>query len=51
MDIFDEVIIVVTGTEDGKNFVEEFLDKEELEMWVSYRKIIFSCFGDTVAQR
>ena len=51
MNIFDETIIVVTGTEDGKNFVEEFLDKEKLEMWINYRKSISSSFEYTVSER
>ena len=51
MDIFDKVIIVVTGTEDVKNFVEEFLDKEKLEMWVNYRNSISSSFEYTVSER
>ena len=49
--MFDKVIIVVTGTEDGKNFVEEFLDKEKLEMWINYRKSISSSFEYTISER
>ena len=51
MDIFDKTIIVVTGTEDNKNFVEEFLDKEKLEMWINYRKSISSSFEYTISER
>ena len=51
MDIFDKVIIVVTGTEDSKNFVEEFLDKEKLEMWINYRKSISLSFEYTISER
>lgn len=51
MDILDETIYVVTGIEDSNNFVEEFLDKEKLEMWVNYRKSISSSFEYTISER
>ena len=51
MNILDKTIIVVTGTEDGKNFVEEFLDKEKLEMWINYKKSISSSFKYTISER
>ena len=51
MDILDKTIYVVTGIEDSNNFVEEFLDKEKLEMWINYRKSISSSFEYTISER
>lgn len=44
-------IYVVTGTENGKNFVEEFTDKNKLEMWITYRKSISSSFEYDITER
>ena len=44
-------IYVVTGTGNGKNFVEEFTDKDKLEMWITYRKSISSNFEYDITER
>ena len=44
-------IYVVTGTENAKNFVEEFTDKVKLEMWITYRKSISSSFEYAITER
>ena len=51
MDILDKTIYVVTGIEDSNNFVEEFINKERLEMWINYRKSISSSFKYTISER
>lgn len=44
-------IYVVAGTENDKNFVEEFTDKGKLEMWITYRKSISSSFEYAITER
>lgn len=51
MDIFDNIIYIVTGTEDGEAFVARFLDKENREIWVNYKKNTSSSFEYELSER